>query len=204
MLRIFLPLAAFAILLGYPLYIYLFSDQSEKPKGVSSQRRSVNVPYRRFGKGSLSYFDWYLERPSLVEVKSIRDICEWLMGCQYIHDQELFNRPDIWQHPVDFEAQRQGDCEDHTLWAWRKLHDLGLDAEFVVGKLALGDGTWGDHTWIMLNDGLGEHLIETTAKRMDQFMVPPAKARQQYKPYFGMDTKLRSFAYQQPKNYSGG
>ena len=204
MLRILLPLAALAILLGYPLYNYLFSDRDATTRPAPYPKQPANIPYRRFGKGSISHFAEYLDRPSSVEVRSIRDLCEWLMGCQYVHDQELFDNVDLWQHPVDFESRRKGDCEDHALWVWRKLHDLNIEAEFVVGKLVLDNGTWGDHTWIVLANGKEEHLMETTAKRMDQFMVSSALAQQRYRPYFGIDTHLRSYAYPQPKQNSGG
>lgn len=204
MLRIFLPLAALAFLLGYPLYVYLFSDRVQTPRKVIHQKHLAAIPHQRFGKGSLSHFAEYLKRPSSVDVRSVRDLCEWLMGCRYAHDQVLFENPDLWQHPVDFEVTRQGDCEDHALWAWRKLHDLGMEAEFVVGKLALGDGTWGDHTWIVLPNNQGDHLMETTAKQMDKFMVSESLTRQRYRPYFGIDTRLRSFTYSQPQQKSGG
>jgi hypothetical protein len=204
MLRILLPLAALVILLGYPLYIYFFSDRELSTRQIVHQKHLATIPYQRFGKGSLSDFAEYLRRPSAVEIKSVRELCEWLMGCQYVHDQTQFENPDIWQHPVDFEVTRQGDCEDHALWAWRKLCDLGFEAEFVVGRLALPKGVWVDHSWIVLTDYQGEHLLETTAKRMDQFMVPLPVARQRYRPYLGIDTHLRTFAYPKPRIISGG
>ena len=66
-------------------------------------------------------------------VKSLQEICEWLVGCDYADDEAFFNEPDFWQHPVMFEQTRKGDCEDHALWAWRKLVELGFEAELVRG-----------------------------------------------------------------------
>lgn len=140
-------------------------------------------------------YDRYLERESTVEIKSVRDMCEWLLGCEYMPDQEFFNQSDLWQHPVDFETTRKGDCEDHSLWAWRKFYDMGIQAEFVVGKIQGKDQTEGDHTWIILKNGSEFHIMETTLKRMEQFFVPSSKANNLYRPIYGMNTKLRSFVY---------
>src|SRR5205085_1473130 len=77
-------------------------------------------------------FAWYFEGQSAVTVGSVDDVCEWLLECEYVHDPELFHEPDFWQHPRTFERLRKGDCEDHALWAWRKLvepRDRGGAAE---------------------------------------------------------------------------
>jgi predicted transglutaminase-like cysteine proteinase len=41
-----------------------------------------------------------------------------------------FNRSHEREHPGAFERRRRGDCEDFALWAWRKLAEVGVDAEF--------------------------------------------------------------------------
>lgn len=195
MLKIFSFLFTLAIAAWLPIIIFILIEKITPPKRTVVQRRAAPIPYRRFGKGSLSDFGWYLDRESFVEVRSFRDICNWLMGCNYVNDQDLFNHSDLWQHPVDFEATRQGDCEDHSLWAWRKLHELGIGAEFVVGKIAKQNGGWGDHTWIVLRDGSTTQVIETTAKNVDQFFVGVSKARRMYHPVYSVDTNLRSYVY---------
>ena len=91
------------------------------------ERLPYTVKARAFGRGSIHPFPWYFEGGSAVEVKSLEDICAWLMECQYVADPDLFNESDFWQHPRTFERLRQGDCEDHALWAWRKLVELGFD-----------------------------------------------------------------------------
>jgi predicted transglutaminase-like cysteine proteinase len=199
MLRIFWSLAAFAALVWIPIIIYVFIDNDKSTRRAIIQKETTLVPYWKFGKGSQHRFESYLERESQVEVNSVRDICEWLMGCEYVRDQELFDHPDLWQHPVDFEASRQGDCEDHSLWTWRKLHDLGIEAEFVVGKIRHLNGSWGDHSWVALTNGSDAHILETTAKKMDRFFVNASRADSEYRPVYGIDTKLRSFAYEQLK-----
>jgi hypothetical protein len=200
MLKIFWSLAAFAALVWIPIIIYVFVGKGKTPEQPTTQKEAALIPYQKFGKGSQSQFESYLERDSGVEVGSVRDICEWLLGCEYVRDQDLFAHADLWQHPIDFETSRQGDCEDHSLWAWRKLHDLGIDAEFVVGKIQLGNGSWGDHSWVVLTNGPDTHILETTAKKMDRFIVSVSKAESKYRPVYGIDTKLRSFAYKPPQS----
>lgn len=195
MLKIILSLATFAVVVWLPIIIYMFLNREKPVQLIQEPKRAVTVAHQYFGKGSITHFRYYLEGESAVTIKSIRDICEWLIGCEYVSDLVLFDHPDLWQHPVDFEANRKGDCEDHCLWAWRKLHDLEIDAEFVVGKIAQKSGSWGDHTWILFKNGQVEHIMETTAKRMDQFMVPDLRAKKLYQPYYSIDTKLRSYAF---------
>ena len=199
MLKIIFSLVTFAFVVWLPIVIFVFLNRYKPAKPTPDPKVLTSVAYQRFGKGSLSHFSYYLEGESAVAIHSIRDIFEWLIGCEYVPDLKLFNDPDLWQHPVEFETKRQGDCEDHCLWAWRKLHDLEIDAEFVVGKIAQKSGSWGDHTWILLKNGQGEHIIETTAKRIDQFMIPASRAQRLYLPYYSMDTKLRSYAYRHPQ-----
>jgi len=71
-----------------------------------------------------------LRGQSTVCVNDIAAICEWLADCEYVRDP--VHERDFWQHPKTFEQLRKGDCEDHALWAWRKLTELGIPAEFYV------------------------------------------------------------------------
>lgn len=199
MLRIFWSLAAFAGLVWVPIIIYVFFERNYTTRRATIEKIAVDIPYRKFGKGSRYGFEKYLERDSVVEVNSMRDICDWLMGCEYTRDQELFNQPDLWQHPMDFETNRQGDCEDHALWAWRKLHDLGIEAEFVVGKIRQKNGSWGDHSWVVIANGSDTHILETTAKKMDRFFVSGSRPEREYLPVYGINTKLFSYIYKRQK-----
>jgi hypothetical protein len=95
------------------------------------ERFDFDAPLHVFGNGSRHDFAWYFQGDSSVHVSSIDDVQDWLLGCEYVSDPELFNEPDFWQHPRTFEQLRRGDCEDHALWAWRKLVELGHDAHLV-------------------------------------------------------------------------
>src|SRR5438552_1207893 len=96
------------------------------------------IPKQLFGPGSLHPFQWYLDGISSVSVATPGDICSWLFECRYALDITLFQEADFWQHPVTFEKLRQGDCEDHSMWAWRKLRELGLEPEFFCGQASAG------------------------------------------------------------------
>ena len=92
------------------------------------------VPLWMFGPGCVKDFAWYLEGESRVAVADLDGLCRWLAGCAYVSDESLFRTDDYWQHPATFEQIRKGDCDDHALWAWRKLAALGYESEFMVGE----------------------------------------------------------------------
>jgi hypothetical protein len=89
---------------------------------------SLFVTPRIFGPGSFRMFRWYFEGESVVVVRSLGEVCEWLAQCQYHPDEDLFNEPDFWQHPRTFEHLRKGECEDHALWAWRTTQCMRCDS----------------------------------------------------------------------------
>jgi hypothetical protein len=164
------------------------------PKRDPWTRVSRRVPLGFYGKGSQRDFGWYLEGESTVRVGSIEEIQEWLLTCEYVDDRELFNETDFWQHPRTFEHLRRGDCEDHALWAWRKLVELGVDAELVSGRQMSDDDLTG-HVWVMFSHGGETFLFETVAKRREQMLRPVSAVRELYRPEVSVDGKRRRFAY---------
>ena len=116
--------------IGYPFdefyTILAYYYTPDELIGLPWSRQAAHIPHHSFAKGSLNKFRWYLEGNSQVVVSSLEDVCHWLKTCQYAQDEVLFNQSDHWQHPSQFEQTRQGDCEDHALWAWRKLGELGI------------------------------------------------------------------------------
>ena len=109
------------------------------------KRVPMRVPASVFGPGSRQPFAEYFEGESCVHVRSIDDIVAFLQTCEYVTDIELFHKLDFWQHPAAFEKLRRGDCEDFALWAWRKLAELGIDADFCVGRVICDDQPEVDH-----------------------------------------------------------
>lgn len=159
-------------------------------------RTKENIPYKAFGMGSRHEWSWYLEGRSTVEIKSAKEIVDWLRGCSYVGDSVLFNEKDFWQHPVTFENLRKGDCEDHALWAWRKLKELGIPAEFVCGRSgpASAKGNYA-HAWIHLELSGQPCLMETVADSQHQMTFPIDEVRRNYCPAFSVDTDLNTYRY---------
>lgn len=163
------------------------------------QRVEYRVPIGRYGFGSRHDFDWYFEGKSLVSTGSLDEVREWLLGCEYVQDEELFHEADFWQHPRTFERIRRGDCEDHALWAWRKLLELGYDAELVSGRFlpwqpGAGDGERG-HVWVLFRRDGQTYLLEAAAKTPERVIQPLDDVRGKYRPEYGVDRHRRRFAF---------
>ena len=162
------------------------------------QRLKHRVPVGRYGPGSTHDFAWYFEGSSAVPVSSLDDIEDWLLGCDYESDPELFRLDDFWQHPQTFEQIRRGDCEDYALWAWRKLVELGYDAELVVGRNLpwnpdeVPDRT---HVWVVFKRDGQSFLFETTCRVKGRMIRPLAEVAAAYRPELGVDRTKKCFAF---------
>jgi hypothetical protein len=158
----------------------------------SKQARHIAPKY--FGPGSQHSFDWYLQQDSRVPVKSIGGICRWLRACRYTTDNERFHTLDYWQHPVEFERTREGDCEDHALWAWRKLIELGYPAEIIVGTSYCYNLQGEYHAWVVFTRREQRYLLEAADKRAP-LIAPLREVQHLYVPDFGVDQQLHTYAY---------
>ena len=135
--------------------------------------------------GARRPFSWFFDGESKVQVNDIEAVCTWLDGCEYVSDQELFREPDFWQHPLTFEQIRRGDCEDHALWAWRKLSELGIEARFFLGRTSSAQRTGRMHAWVGLVTDGQELVLEGTARRGTP-LKPSDSFRQEYIPHFSV------------------
>ncbi len=162
------------------------------------ERFEYDVPLSAFGSGSLHDFAWYFEGECVVGASSLEEIQDWLLGCEYTRDPALFNEEDYWQHPRTFEQIRRGDCEDHALWAWRRLVELGFEADLVSGSLMLESGEVDDrggHVWVLVRRDGEPFVMETVAKSREQILLPLAEVRDRYRPEFGVDRERRRYAF---------
>ena len=157
----------------------------------------MRVPERAFGPGSRQPFAAYFEGGSEVHVRSIEDIVAFLQTCEYVSDNELFHEPDFWQHPGAFEKLRRGDCEDFALWAWRKLAELGIDAEFCVGRVINDDQPEIDcqHAWVLYRVNGTAFLFEPAARTPSRMIRPLADAMAEYVPYFAVNPRFETSAF---------
>jgi len=114
---------------------------------LSTQQASSSLP---------TFFDRKLD----IQAETIREVSAFLATCQSVQDIDQFRLPEWWVHPVNFERYKRGDCEDHALFAWRVLHDLGHNVRLMLG-LVRGTG----HAWVQLYQDKTSFILETTAKR---------------------------------------
>jgi hypothetical protein len=159
--------------------------------GRSPWRRvAMPVPTTAFGPGSRRRFADYFDGATSVRVRTLDEIVAWLDGCEYVSDTEQFQDLDVWQHPAMFEERRRGDCEDFALWAWRKLTELGIDAEFFVGRFRDRQ-----HAWVVYRLDGAEYLFEPAAGRGDRMIRPLADAKDEYVPHFAVDRHFATTAF---------
>ena len=150
----------------------------------------------KFGPGNLHDWPWYFEGKSTVDVASPKGIVDWLRGCKYIGDSILFHEKDFWQHPVTFENMRKGDCEDHALWAWRKLKELGLSAELVLGRCGSSSAPGNRcHAWVHVDIGGQRCLMETVATSRQRMTYSLDEVRTKYCPALSVDTDFKTYRY---------
>ncbi|GIK54901.1 MAG: hypothetical protein BroJett015_05640 [Chloroflexota bacterium] len=157
-------------------------------------REQTLAPFHRFGNGSHNDFRWYFERESQLKPATVEETCRWLKQCRYVSDEEQFNTRDHWLHPVEFEASRQGDCEDHALWAWRKLVELGIPAEFVVGQAKWADDHPTEaHAWVTFTQNGRAYLLEATAKT--EMVCPLETTASLYHPWYSIDQDFQTYQH---------
>ena len=161
------------------------------------KRVPMRLPASVFGPGSSQPFDKYFEGESRVRVASIGDIVAWLQTCEYVSDLELFREQDFWQHPAVFEQRKRGDCEDFALWAWRKLAELGIEAEFCVGRVICDDQPEIDrqHAWVVYRVNGAAFLFEPAAHTPSRVIRPLADAMGRYVPHFAVDCRFETYAF---------
>jgi hypothetical protein len=158
------------------------------------QKTAEPIPHTLFANGSHHPFSWYLQRPSTIPVQNLTDIANWLIGCRYAYDMDQFGRADYWLHPSEFEERRQGDCEDHALWAWRKLIELGYPTEFVVGE-----AKWSaekppePHAWVTYQADGVTWLLEATSKQNPIRLY--SDVQDQYHPLYSVDHTQQTYRH---------
>lgn len=161
---------------------------------------SVEDPWKRMTIPAgpnfrLRDFRWYLEGDSTVSIASIEDVCAWLRQCEYADYDATFSKR-TWQHPRKFAFLRRGDSLDHALWAWQQLVRLGVDAEFVCGRLVVQPSEGREHAWVLFRDLNGiEHVLESAAKNDQPMVHVAADVRARYTPHFAVNRDLATLTF---------
>ncbi|MCA9917539.1 MAG: transglutaminase-like cysteine peptidase [Anaerolineales bacterium] len=174
-----------------PQLMDMMSHHYQLPR--SYEKEATRVHHTEFGAGSRRPFSHYLNGESRVMVQSLDDICRWLQQCEYVRDSELFGQRDVWQHPGEFETRRKGDCEDHALWAWRKLKELNIPAEFVVGRTVWSETNNGVHAWVAFEENGRSYILESTNKK--QLIFPLETIQTRYHPWFSVDMNSQTYRF---------
>lgn len=79
------------------------------PEAYDALGTQVSQPFsRRKGPHPTFPMGRYVCRPLGIRCKTMADIRNFLLGCRYISDQELFGKRDYWQPPEDFEKNKEG------------------------------------------------------------------------------------------------
>ena len=92
---------------------------------------------------------------------------------------------------------RRGDCEDFALWAWRKLAEVGIDAEFYVGRVICEDRPERDrqHAWVVYRLDGTAFLFEPAAQIPSQMIRPLTDAMGEYVPHFAVNHRFDTNAF---------
>lgn len=167
------------------------------PEAYDALGTQVSQPFsRRKGPHPTFPMGRYVSHPLGIRCKTMADIRNFLLGCRYVSDQELFGKRDYWQPPEDFEKKKKGDCEDFALWTWRQLLNMGYDARFVRGSA----GRYGDgHAWVEYFQDGKCFLLEPLACKAGYTL--PRLSTLRYEPRISVywDGKtLRYFSHKKP------
>lgn len=158
-------------------------------------RLPYEAPLALYGEGARRGFDWVFEGESVTTIATVDELMHWLAECVYDTDHRLFQEADFWQHPRTFEHLRRGDCEDFALWAWRKLVEIGFDAELVIGRRVPPGSENSRHAWVVFRTADDEFLFEPACRDRTLALRPIEVARAEYIPEFGVTATRRRFFF---------
>jgi hypothetical protein len=159
------------------------------------ERLPYEAPLVMFGEGARHGFDWVFDGECGVHVASLDEITAWLAECRYESDTTLFHESDYWQHPATFEQLRRGDCEDFALWAWRKMVELRMDADLVIGRRVPPGSENSRHAWILFREGGEEYVFEPVIRDRAMAIRRVTHVREAYIPEFGVSVERRRFYF---------
>jgi hypothetical protein len=160
--------------------------------------RKVFRPFdRRRGPRPTFPLGRYVSHPLANDCHSVEEVREFLMGCKYVSDKELFDKEEYWQPPEDFEKIRKGDCEDFAFWTWRQFMNLGFDARVVFGE----HGRYGSgHAWVQFVQEGKCFLVEPLRCRLGCNF--PRLSTLRYKPRFSVAWDGENLTYYQHLKHS--
>lgn len=162
--------------------------------GDPYETMSMPIPRARLGAPHKRAFEDYLAGSSHVAVHSLADVETFLRGCAYVSHP---TRTADWTTLASqFERQRSGNCLDHSLWAWRKLRELGQSAELVVGVADPNRVPLVRHAWVVFRQNEQRVVLETITKDAERPMVQGIRPHVDYYwPEIGVSRDGQPFGY---------
>lgn len=168
------------------------------PDAYDAEGKKVFRPFdRRKGPRPTFPLGRYVSQPLVIHCHSIGEVRQFLTGCKYVSDKDLFDKDDYWQPPEDFEKRKQGDCDDFAFWTWRQFMDLGYDARVVFGQ----HGRYGSgHAWVQFIQGGKCFVVEPLWRRLGGRL--PRLSTLSYHPRFSVSWDGEKLAYYQHREHS--
>jgi hypothetical protein len=152
------------------------------PQAYDAKGRRVSQPFlRRRGPHPTFPMGRYISQPLSTKCSTLEEVRQLLRLCRPVSDEELFGKGEYWQPPEEFEQRKAGDREDFSLWTWRQLLAMGLEARVVFGR----HGRYGiGHAWVMFFQDSKCFLLEPQACSLGPRL--PRLSTLQYEPKFSV------------------
>jgi len=168
------------------------------PEAYDANGIQVSQPFlRRKGPHPTFPMGRYVSQPLAIHCSTLEDVRQFLRSCRGVSDKELFGKEDYWQPPEEFEKRKAGDCEDFSLWTWRQLLSMGLDARVVFGR----HGRYGiGHAWVMFFQDDKCFLVEPQARGLGLRL--PRLSTLHYEPKFSVAWNGEALKYYAHKDRS--
>jgi hypothetical protein len=170
------------------------------PSAYDAEGKKVFRPFdRRRGPRPSFPLGRYVSHPLAVHCQSVEEVREFLKGCRYVSDKELFDKEDYWQPPEGFEQLKKGDCEDFAFWTWRQFMGLGFNTGVVFGR----HGRYGSgHAWVQFIQDGKCFLVEPQYRYRGNSFSRLGTLR--YRPRFSVAWDGDKLSYYQHREYSSG
>jgi hypothetical protein len=166
-------------------------DVAGKPT-TSVTRKRQRFFHRTFPMGR------YISQPLSIQCSNIRELRQFLRQCEYMSDEEQFNKKDYWMPPEEFEKRKKGDCDDFALWTWRQFLSMGYKARYVIGvtrKYRVG------HAWVTIEKDGKHFIVEPQAWMYGETL--PRLSFVSYEPKGSVEwdgKRLRYFIHERPES----
>lgn len=78
------------------------------PQAYDAEGHQVSQPFSRRKTPHPTFpMGRYISQPITVQCKNMAEVRDFLAGCEYVSDQELFGKQDYWQPPDEFEKRKR-------------------------------------------------------------------------------------------------